>query len=268
MNYTIFKEECQQALDNNEINKRDFLLLTKIALAIAEEDSDIKMSLQVYSDAYNHEIECDCHFIDNWQQKIEKAVKKSYIYHQNVWQGWSDCSIIVTSDSPSKSVRKIISDHNWEQTYKTIAQKRKATTQFGDVVDYITELAKRGKYEKCDGIISHLIHNYDTSILIPEEEMLNDLKEVIDGTTDDFENDTYQYTDNVYRIADKYHTDVINIQSVLEMKIRCFDIDYLCQDGFFDMTPKDYEIIERKLQGKPYDNVKSFKMLSEIDLSR
>ena len=265
-NYNVFEKECQQALDTNEINKRDFLLLTKIAKAIYEEDKDIAMSLTAYDSGNSHKIKCKCNFIDNWEEKIKMAMKKAYIYHQNVWLGWGECSIIVTSDTWSKSVSKIVNAHIEKNMNKSIAERRKKTSQFGELIEWIVKLAEKGKYEKCDGIIEDLIRNYDTKQLISEEEMLKDLQTVIDGTFDDEKNDCYVYNDDVYAIAEKYNTTEHNIKGVLQMKIRCFDRNYLYRDGFFDLTTEDFEIIKRKLKGESFDDVEPFKLLSEIEL--
>ena len=265
MNYDRFKEECQQALNDKEINQRDFLLLTKIGKAISEEDENIKMSLIPYNSANSHKIECQCHLVEGWESKIERAVEKAYIYHKNVRLGWGECSIIVTSDTWSESVSKVLSEHRDKQMHKPIAERRKKTSQFGDLVDWIVQLAERGKYEKCDGILEDLIRNYDTKQLISKEEVLKDLQTVINGTSTN-EDDDYIYNDDVYAIARKYNATEHNIKSVLQMKIRCFDKNYLYRDGFFDLTTEDFEIIEKELKGEPFDDVKPFKLLSEIKL--
>ena len=96
--------------------------------------------------------------------------------------------------------------------------------------------------------------------------MLKDLQTVIDGTFDDEKNDCYVYNDDVYAIAEKYNTTEHNIKGVLQMKIRCFDRNYLYRDGFFDLTTEDFEIIKRKLKGESFDDVEPFKLLSEIEL--
>ena len=254
-NYRNFEEECEQALHNGEISKQDEILLTKIAKAIANEDENITMTLKVFDSLNSHTIKCDCLFVDNWQDKIKKALQESYFYYRNVWQGWSDCSITVKSNEISKGVRKIISEHRDNAMYKALGQKRKQSCQFGDFVDAIVQLAQKGQYEKCDGIIEDLIRNYNTSVLISEEEMLNDLEIVINGTSEEIE-----------QITDKYNSDITNIKNTLMIKIRSFDRDYMYRTGFFDLNPSDHEIIERKLKGKPFSDVKPFKMLSEVKL--
>lgn len=266
MNLMKFTKQCEEALNNREINKVDYLLLTKISKAIYKEDSNIKMSLIVHYDMHHHRIECDCYNIEDWQDKIKKAVKSAYIYYQNVSMGWSGCYITVMSDNIDKSTKNILSEHRDRMMYKRIGEKRKTNCQFASIVDYIVQLAEKGRYEKCDGILEDLIRNYDTSSLLTEEEMLDDLKTVINGISTDENDEYYIYSDEVHQIADKYNDTIGNIKSTLMVKIRCFDENYLYRDGFFDLNTEDHQIIERKLKGEPYDDVAPFKMLHEIKL--
>lgn len=263
-NLEVFKTECALSYGLDEIDRR---LLFKIAEAIFEQDEDIEMHIEVFKYSDRHSIECSGTFVDDFEKKIKKAVESAYVYHKNVEFGYGNtCSVKIPTSTFSPSVKKAIDEKRERNLHKKIAERVKPTCQFTDLVDYIVKLAEKGKYNKCDGIIEDFIRNYDVSQLQTEEEVLNDLQKVIDGTIDDEENDIIRYTDEVHHIADKYGAKPTNIESLLYVKIRCFDRDYLYRTGFFDLNTQDHEIVKRKLKGEPFDDVPPFKMLSEIDL--
>lgn len=264
-NLLKFEDECLIAYENGEIDRLDKKLLFKIAKAINEEDSNIEMELEPFYYADRHSIKCNGICIDNFESKIKNAVKKAYVVHKNIEFGYSHCRVKIPSAQYPKSVNDAISERRDKNMYNKISEKRKQNCHFANLVDFIVTLAEKGKYEKCDGIIEDFIRNFDTSALITEEEMINDLKTVIDGSYID-ENDNDAYTDDVYAIADKYNTNVSNIQGILQIKIRCFDRDYIYRQGFFDLNTQDHQIIERKLKGEPWGDVEEFKLLSEIEL--
>ena len=234
MNYKNFKQECEKAFTNNIISKEDVLLLTKIAKAISEEDKGIEMHLDAFVSINSHNIECNCLFVENWQKKIKKAMQIAYFYHKNVWFGYDTCTIVVGSNSISAKAQEIVQKHRDKQIGEMLGEKVKPTCQFAQIIDYIVKLAEKGKYNKCDGIIQYLISHHDSFSFTTEEELLNDLKQVKLG--------------NVEEIAKKYKTDINNIESLLMIRIRCFDALYLFNNNFFfDLCSEDYNIIDELL---------------------
>lgn len=266
-NYYNFEKQCQEALNNKEISNRDKFVLTKIAKAIAEKDSYIRMKLKPHYFMTTHQIKCSCVGVENYQSKIKQALEEEYFLYGNFSDGWGECSISIDAEHIPQSTSKILSDYTDKKFNQKIGEKRKKSCQFANQIDMIVSLVEKGKYEKADGIVQFLItHNIDKDKLLSEEDMLDDLRIVINGTSED-ENGYTQYSDDVQEIANKYNVSKETIKDVLEIKIRCFDIDYLCNDRFFDMMPDDYEIIKRKLNNQPSDDVEKFKLLREIDLN-
>lgn len=265
-NYYDFEKQCQEALENKKISKRDKFVLTKIAKAIAEKDSYIRMELNPHYFMTTHQIKCSCVGVENYQSKIKKALEEEYFLYGNFSDGWGECSISIDAEHIPQSTSKILSDYTEIQSIKKIGEKRKKSCQFANQIDMIVSLVEKGKYEKADGIIQFLIEYADKTKLLSEEDMLNDLKIVVNGISED-ENGYTQYSSNVQEIANKYNVSKEAIKGVLEVKIRCFDASYLCNNRFFDMMTDDYEIIERKLANEPYNDVEESKLLSEIDLS-
>lgn len=265
-NYYNFEKQCQEALDNKEISRRDKFVLTKIAKAIAEKDSYIKMELNPHYFMTTHQIKCSCVGVENYQSKIKKALEEEYFLYGNFSDGWGECSISIDAEHIPQSTSKILSDYTDKKLNQKIGEKRKKSCQFANQIDMIVSLVEKGKYEKADGIIQFLITHINQDKLLSEEDMLDDLRTVINGISED-ENGYIQYSDDVEKIANKYNVSKETIKSVLEIKIRCFDVNYLCNNRFFDIMTDDYEIIERKLANESYDDVEKSKLLYEIDLS-
>lgn len=264
MMYNNFEKECKIAFKNKQIDTVDYKLLLKIAKAITKEDNSIKMSLEPFHYHNKHCIKCESNN-SNIQSHIKKAMQQAFVYHQNVYFGWTDCEIIVPASQTKESIHKLILQKNDETFRKQIAKKQKRNCQFANLVDYIVYLVQHNQYNKCDGIIEYYIRNYNTSQLITEEEMIEDLKIVRQGTTIN-DDDEYQYSNDVNKIAQKYNEKPHTIEHILEIKIRCFDPNYLCKNNFFGLTTEDKEIIDRKLNNQPIDDVKPFKLLYEIDI--
>ena len=256
INYHNFEQQCQEALENKEISRRDKFVLTKIAKAIAEKDSYIKMELNPHYFMTTHQIKCSCVGVENYQSKIKKALEEEYFLYGNFSDGWGECSISIDAEHIPQSTSKILSDYTDKKFNQKIGEKRKKSCQFAQHIDMIVSLVEKGKYEKADGIMQFLITHINKDKLLSEEDMLDDLRTVINGTEEDVE-----------KIANKYNVSKESIKSVLEIKIRCFDTNYLCNGRFFDMMTDDYEIIEKKLNNEPYDDVEESKLLYEIDLN-
>lgn len=265
IHYHNFEKQCQEALENNQISKRDKFVLTKIAKAIAEKDSYIKMELNPHYYMTTHQIKCSCVGVENYQSKIKKALEEEYFLYGNFSDGWGECSISIDAEHIPQSTSKILSDYTDKKFNQKIGEKRKKSCQFAQHIDMIVSLVEKGKYEKADGIMQFLITHINKDKLLSEEDMLDDLRTVINGTSE--ENGYIKYSDDVEKIANKYNVSKEAIKGVLEVKIRCFDTSYLCNGRFFDMMTDDYEIIERKLANEPYDDVEESKLLYEIDLS-
>lgn len=265
INYHNFEKQCQEALENKQISKRDKFVLTKIAKAIAEKDSYIRMELNPYYFMTTHQIKCSCVGVKNYQSKIKKALEEEYFLYGNFSDGWGECSISIDAEHIPQSTSKILSDYTDKKFNQKIGEKRKKSCQFAQHIDMIVSLVEKGKYEKADGIMQFLITHTNKDKLLSEEDMLDDLRTVINGTSE--ENGYIKYSDDVEKIANKYNVSKEAIKGVLEVKIRCFDTSYLCNGRFFDMMTDDKEIIKRKLANQPYDDVEESKLLYEIDLS-
>lgn len=264
--YYKFEKECQEALESKKISNRDKFILTKIAKAIAKKDSHIRMELNPHYYMTTHRIKCSCIGVENYQDKIKQALEEEYYLYGNFSDGWGECSISIDAQHIPKATSKILSDYRDKKFNQKIGERRKKSCQFANQIDMIVALVEKGKYEKADGIMQFLITHMNKDKLLSEEDMLDDLRAVIDGTSID-ENDYIQYSDDVHKIAHKYNVSVESIKDVLEIKIRCFDVNYLCNNRFFDMMTDDKEIIKRKLANQPYDDVEESKLLCEIDLS-
>ena len=266
INYHNFEKQCQEALESKEISKRDKFVLTKIAKAIAKKDSHIRMELNPHYYMTTHRIKCSCIGVENYQDKVKQALEEEYFLYGNFSDGWGECSISIDAEHIPQSTSKILSDYRDKKFNQKIGETRKKSCQFANQIDMIVALVEKGKYEKADGIMQFLITHINKDKLLSEEDMLDDLRTVINGTSVD-ENDCIQYSDDVHKIAHKYNVSAESIKDVLEIKIRCFDINYLCNNRFFDMMTDDKEIIKRKLANQPYDDVEESKLLYEIDLS-